>query len=60
LSFLALKSANDCPLAADLYRKILASQPDRSVTIVTTGYLNNLKALLESGPEAHSVGEFPF
>ena len=49
-----LKSAKDCPLAADLYRKILASQPDRSVTIVTTGFLTNLKALLQSGPDKHS------
>jgi hypothetical protein len=49
-----LKSASECPLAANLYRKILASQPDRSVTIVTTGYLNNLKALLQSGPDQYS------
>jgi hypothetical protein len=49
-----LKSAKDCPLAADLYRKILASQPDRSVTIVTTGFLTNLKALLQSGPDTYS------
>jgi hypothetical protein len=50
----ALKSAKDCPLAADLYRQILAAQPDRSVTIVTTGYLNNLQALLQSDPDKHS------
>ncbi len=49
-----LKSAKDCPLAANLYRKILASQPDHSVSIVTTGYLNNLKALLQSGPDQYS------
>jgi hypothetical protein len=49
-----LKSAKECPRAAELYRKVLASQPDRSVTVVTTGYLNNLKALLESGPDQHS------
>lgn len=50
----ALKAATDCPLAADLYRKLLASQPDHSVTIVTTGFLTNLKALLLSGPDQHS------
>jgi hypothetical protein len=49
-----LKSAKDCPLAADLYRQVLASQPDHSVTIVTTGYLNNLQALLQSGPDQYS------
>jgi hypothetical protein len=50
----ALKSAKDCPLAADLYRQILAAQPDQSVTIVTTGFMTNLKALLQSGPDKHS------
>lgn len=49
-----LKSATECPTAADLYRRVLAAQPDRSVTIVSTGYLTNLKALLESGPDKHS------
>ena len=41
-------------MAANLYRMILASQPDHSVSIVTTGYLNNLKALLQSGPDQYS------
>jgi hypothetical protein len=50
----ALKSPKDCPVAADLYRQVLAAQPDRSVTLVTTGYLCNLKALLLSGPDTHS------
>jgi hypothetical protein len=50
----ALKSAKDCPVAADLYRQVLAAQPDRSVTIVTTGYLVNLQALLASGPDTRS------
>jgi hypothetical protein len=49
-----LKSAKDCPPAANLYRQLLASAPDKSVSIVTTGYLNNLKALLQSGPDEHS------
>ena len=49
-----LKSASECPLAVNLYRQVLALQPDHSVTIVTTGYLNNLQALLLSGPDQHS------
>ncbi len=49
-----LKSPRDCPQSAVLYRELLASAPDKSVTIVTTGYLNNLKALLLSGPDQHS------
>jgi purine nucleosidase len=44
----------DPPLAANLYRKVLAAQPDNSVVIITTGYLNNLQALLQSGPDAYS------
>ncbi|HEX4124471.1 MAG TPA: hypothetical protein VHY37_07070 [Tepidisphaeraceae bacterium] len=49
-----LKSAKDCLLSADLYRKLLAASPDKSVTIVTTGFLNNLKALLLSKPDSYS------
>ena len=44
----------DCPLAANLYRQVLAAQPDHSVSIVTTGYLNNLQALMQSGPDRYS------
>lgn len=44
----------DPPLAVNLYRQILAAQPDNSVVIVTTGYLNNLQALLQSGPDQYS------
>jgi inosine-uridine nucleoside N-ribohydrolase len=40
--------------ALELYRKILASQPDRSVTIITVGFLTNLAHLLESGPDKYS------
>jgi fibronectin type 3 domain-containing protein len=49
-----LTSASQCPTAVSLYRQILASQPDNSVTIVTIGYLTNLKALLQSGPDQYS------
>ena len=44
----------DTPLPVDLYRQILASQTDRSVTIVTVGFLPNLAALLKSGADPYS------
>ena len=37
--------------ATHLYRRILASQPDSSVVIVTVGYLTNLSYLLSSTPD---------
>jgi inosine-uridine nucleoside N-ribohydrolase len=40
--------------AVHLYRRVLASQPDGSVTIVTVGYLTNLARLLESAADSHS------
>ena len=43
-----------CPSAVSVYRKALAAQPDNSVTIVTTGWLTNLRDLLDSKPDAHS------
>lgn len=36
------------------YREILASHPDHSVVIISTGFLSNLKMLLESGPDEYS------
>jgi len=44
----------DVPLAVDLYRKILASQPDNSVVIITTGPLANLRDLILSQPDESS------
>jgi pyrimidine-specific ribonucleoside hydrolase len=49
-----IKSNRDVPDALDLYRKILASQPDHSVTIITVGFLTNLANLLESLPDSYS------
>lgn len=40
--------------AVPLYRKTLAAQPDRSVTIVAVGFMKNLADLLESGPDGYS------
>jgi pyrimidine-specific ribonucleoside hydrolase len=43
-----VKSTADVPDAVSVYRKVLYSQPDTSVTIVTVGFLTNLAGLLES------------
>jgi hypothetical protein len=42
------------PTATSLYRQLLATQPDRSVTIVSVGFTSNLDDLLLSGPDEHS------
>ncbi|MFN8240773.1 MAG: nucleoside hydrolase [Bacteroidales bacterium] len=40
--------------AVKVYRRILSSQPDSSVTIVTVGFLTNLADLLKSPPDSYS------
>ena len=40
--------------ATQVYRKSLASQPDRAVTIITVGFLTNLADLLQSAPDKYS------
>ncbi len=45
---------NDVPDAIDLYRKILASNEDKSVTIVTVGPLLNIQRLIQSKPDSYS------
>ncbi|MCO8120524.1 nucleoside hydrolase [Stieleria sp. TO1_6] len=42
------------PDALEIYRKTLASQPDRSVVICSVGALSNLADLLDSPPDQHS------
>lgn len=42
------------PDANDVYRKLLAAQPDGSVTIVTIGFTTNLRRLLETKADAIS------
>ena len=49
-----IKSNNEVPDATELYRKILAKQPDKSVTIVTVGFFTNLGNLLLSKPDKYS------
>lgn len=49
-----IKNNNEVPGAVDLYRKILAQQPDDSVTIITVGFLTNIATLLQSPPDEFS------
>jgi inosine-uridine nucleoside N-ribohydrolase len=49
-----IKTNKDYPSATDVYRKVLAVQPDKSVVIVTVGFLSNLETLLKSGPDQYS------
>ena len=49
-----VKSTSESANAVDIYRKILSSQPDKSVTIVTVGFLTNLSNLLKSEPDNNS------
>ena len=42
------------PSALATYRKVLAAQPNNSVTIVVTGFTKNLADLLKSGPDRYS------
>lgn len=42
------------PEAVTLYRKLLAEQPDHSVTIVSVGFSTNIFRLLQSGADEHS------
>jgi len=49
-----LKSGDDAPDSVAVYRRILASQPDNSVTIVVVGWLTNMADLLQSRPDSYS------
>lgn len=44
----------EVPTAVEVYRKVLAAQPDHSVTVVSVGFMQNMSALMASGPDAHS------
>jgi inosine-uridine nucleoside N-ribohydrolase len=46
-----LQSGAAAPAAFKLYRRVLAGRPDQSVVMITVGFLTNLAALLESGPD---------
>ncbi|MEI7830452.1 MAG: nucleoside hydrolase [Prolixibacteraceae bacterium] len=45
------KPTDEVPDAVSQYRKILSAQPDKSVTIVSIGFLTNLNNLLQSPPD---------
>lgn len=49
------KTNSDYPIATEVYRKTLASQPDGSVTIVTVGFVSNLADLLKSKSDKYSA-----
>lgn len=50
----SVRSTDEVPNAVLVYRKILATQPDHSVTIATIGFLTNLANLLDSKPDEQS------
>jgi len=49
-----IKTNDEAWDAVKLYRKILASQPDKSVIIVTVGFLTNLSNLLNTSADEYS------
>jgi inosine-uridine nucleoside N-ribohydrolase len=51
----SIKTNDEAPDAIAVYRKVLASQPDTSVTIVTVGFVTNLAGLLQSPPDQYSA-----
>jgi inosine-uridine nucleoside N-ribohydrolase len=51
----SINSNKDVTDAVALYRRILSIQPDNSVTIITVGFLTNLKNLLQSKPDMFST-----
>jgi inosine-uridine nucleoside N-ribohydrolase len=50
----SVKSTSETEDAVTVYRRILSSQPDTSVTIVTVGFLTNLSNLLRSEADDNS------
>jgi inosine-uridine nucleoside N-ribohydrolase len=50
-----LKKSSDAPDAVQVMRKALSAQPDGSVTVVSIGFLTNLRSLLDSRPDEHST-----
>jgi inosine-uridine nucleoside N-ribohydrolase len=51
----SLTSYDEAEEATALYRKLLSSQPDSSVVIITIGHLTNLRNLIESKPDQYSI-----
>ena len=49
-----IKKNSEAEDAVMLYRKLLATQSDNSVTIITVGFLTNISNLLQSKPDKYS------
>ena len=49
-----IRNSSQVPDAVEVYRRVLAASPARSVTIASVGLLTNLELLLRSAPDAHS------
>ena len=49
-----ITSNSEATDAVKLYRKVLAKQPDNSVTIISVGFFTNIVNLLRSGPDEYS------
>jgi len=49
-----LSHTDDATDAVTTYRRLLAAEPDSSVTIISIGFLTNLKNLLASAPDERS------
>ena len=47
-------NSGDAPDATEVYRKVLAAQPDDSVVLCTVGFMTNIRKLLESKGDAIS------
>ena len=47
-------NSDDAPDAVGVYREVLSMQPDHSVVVCSLGFLTNMRALLESGPDRFS------
>ncbi|MEO6330476.1 MAG: nucleoside hydrolase [Ginsengibacter sp.] len=50
----AIHSNDEAEDAVEVYRRVLSKQPDKSVTIVTVGFLTNLADLIKSKPDKFS------
>lgn len=50
----SIKNNSEVADAVNVYRQVLAKQPNKSVTIITVGFLTNLANLLKSPPDKYS------
>jgi len=49
-----IKNNSEAADSVSVYREVLAKQPDRSVTIISIGFLTNLANLLSTSADSHS------